>query len=188
MPNWCENTLTVSCDDVAELSRFKEFAKTDKSGLDFNRFVPYPQEYINIDCYKENLVQKYKMLKSNAGYDKMSLIEQIKWDNVNPDLTISVKDGFNSGGYEWCVKNWGTKWHVEVEADTNKKGNLVYRFDTAWSPPVPVVKKMGEMFKSLCFELEYTEEGCGFKGFLQVEDGEVTIEECEDYYGGDGDQ
>ena len=62
------------------------------------------------------------------------------------------KDGFNSGGYKWRVEHWGTKWpafHVDIEEPVPMYGGtveVVFHFDTAWSPPTPVIAKAAERF------------------------------------------
>ena len=66
----------------------------------------------------------------------------------------------------WCYNELTVKgkWDagdVVCEA-TDKEAWL--SFDTAWSPPTPVIKKMGEMFPRLIFLLTYSEEGDGFEG------------------------
>jgi len=82
---------------------------------------------------------------------------------------------------------WGTKWNAcNVSVATEGTGILHYHFDTAWSPPEPVISKMIEMFPELSFGLVYGEGGCDFSGILDGEDGQVTREEhgvYGDYYG-----
>lgn len=70
-------------------------------------------------------------------------------------------------GYEWSVKNWGTKWN-SFWCDETESG---LAFTTAWSPPTPVVlalsKKVGKPLR-----LIYSEMGMGFCGeFLAEPDG-----------------
>ena len=178
MPNWCECDLSVSVpwgqelteEDrkkaKPELKRFKEFSTTEKeidgkketNILDTNKFIPYPE--------------KFRKLDKEAAKAK------------NP---FSVKDGFSSGGYEWCCKNWGTKWGI-CHAEFLEEGNeeLKYEFECAWSPPLPVIKKMSELFPLLEFELRYFEMGCGFKGLYRCENGELTKDETGAYYGSRG--
>ena len=50
-----------------------------------------------------------------------------------------------SDWYDWCVENWGTKWDaVEVHFSY---GNTGIYFETAWSPPIPIFKKLAEIAK-----------------------------------------
>ena len=159
MPNHCWNTLRVTGKE-AELEKFRKFAEGEPydSGeervLDFDKFVPYPE--------------KYKALDLKAREDEKNKIEP------------RVKDGYNSGGYEWCIANWSTKWNaydVTFNKVLDKKKKVIglsYNFSTAWAPPEKVVRKMGEMFPELCVELDYEESGEGFSGELVMVNGEVA--------------
>jgi hypothetical protein len=74
--------------------------------------------------------------------------------------------GFNAGGYEWCVANWGTKWGAYDTYMANRSdGEAQIEFNSAWSPPSPVVEKLAELFPTLEIELAYEEPGCDFSGF-----------------------
>ena len=163
MPNWCENDLFVE-GTSEELARFREnMACEDQDGhhmvLSEERLIPYPEKF----------------------------------------RTANRDDGFNQGGYEWCITNWGTKWgFCGVELVGSKRTTegidelsggyfqLTYTFDTAWSPPEPLIKRMGELYPNLMFDLRYYERGSGFKGRLLVENGEVVEETQESYSGGRG--
>ena len=121
MPNWCENDLTVEGPKEV-IEEFLRFA-AGESPLLFNRFLPYPEEF-----------QFGRMMRPRLG------------TRSTPSSPITIgerrpKDGFNSGGYEWRVTNWGTKWpafHVDVEGPVTgydgKTLEVVFHFDTAWSP------------------------------------------------------
>ncbi len=135
--------------DPQELERFKRVVKSPASPLDFRRILPYPTEYARLDR-----------------------------------CPVQGRDGFNRGGYEWCIRTWSTKWWVgevvvEFYALPNGTCRLVYRFDTAWSPPIGVVQALIEWWAELDFELHYDEEGVGFVGILAGCEGEVTDDRCE---------
>ena len=63
--------------------------------------------------------------------------------------------------YYWLIENWGTKWNA-VDAQSTEDGFI---FDTAWSAPLPVIKKLSENFPSIEFNLtwadEDAEQNCG---------------------------
>lgn len=82
-----------------------------------------------------------------------------------------------TGGYAWCVQNWGTKWDLSddtIIVQTDKI--LSYQFDTAWSPPIPVVMEMSRQFPLLSFTLTYDEPGMCFKGKYKVKAGKVLLD------------
>lgn len=170
MPNWCYNTLEITgkaeaLRDLKEMMVGKSFGDNKEHIFDFNKVLPYPQKFLDID----NIFREY--LKNNPK-----------------DYANCPRDGYNNGGYEWCWDNWGTKWpavDVSLDSDVDHEGNLLdlfYKFNTAWSPPIPIIKELGKIFPELKFEMEYSDECDEFKGTLIVEGDEVS-DIWEDYNG-----
>ena len=62
--------------------------------------------------------------------------------------------------YEQRQIKWGTKW---VGYDLSI-GASILEFYTAWTPPIPIIKKLAELHKDLVFRLEYYELGIAFRG------------------------
>lgn len=178
MPNHVSNDLRIN-GNMEEINRFFEFARQNPDlteskeeavlreklcleenpfgHIEVNNFIPYPKEFAVADKLAE------KARKEGKGY---------------------VKDGYNSGGYEWCIQNWGTKWGLYDFSDVKKfKSSAVISFSTAWSPPLPVILKMSEMFPKLTFSLKYYEAGAGFQGHYKCKAGEVLLNETGDYNG-----
>lgn len=89
--------------------------------------------------------------------------------------------GFNSGGYQWCVDNWGTKWNVDadIQGEPIEKG-ITFTFDTAWGPSVLITKKLGKLYPKLRFFHKYSEPGMCFYGTFEVKNGKVVQDECLD--------
>jgi hypothetical protein len=84
--------------------------------------------------------------------------------------------------YHWNCRNWGTKWDVAVDdksqySDTRMEwtddGEVMYHFNTAWSPVGEVLIKLSEMYPTLNFDYEYEEEqgwggSCTFLGGKEI--------------------
>jgi hypothetical protein len=158
MPNWCNNTLIVKgkSEDIKVFKeKYKGKINDTMSWLNFEQVI----------SSKEN--QELIKPKWNA----LTKEENKRWKN---DF---IQYWFNTGGVEWCCKNWGTKWNIEVEEPRTEKGELIYGFDTAWSPPEPVIKKLIELHPELEFNLEFEEWGVQFMGILAGKNGVITIEE-----------
>lgn len=147
MPNWCENDLTIKAktrkrlDDVMAFvhGHYDDGDDEEVSPFDFNVIIPYPEIYRKMDEEADNF--------------------KGRWED-------RPKDGFNSGGYEWRVDNWGTKWpasEIWVE-DLKTDGSCVVHFSTAWTPPLPIIDKLAEAFPDISFMLRYYEGGMGFSG------------------------
>jgi len=159
MPNHCENDLTITGDN-RQLRAFLDH------GCDFNTAIPYPE--------------KYRLADEASS----------KWEEEHPnDWKNRPKDGFNQGGYEWCIANWGTKWNAYSGGDKPMKVTekmIKYSFSTAWSPPTPVVVAWSEKYPGLKFTLRYYERGCAFQGKLIAERGETIEDESKPYKGNRG--
>lgn len=180
MPNWCECDLKVQ-GTKKNVEEFLRLVKSDESDFDFDRLIPYPENFKELD-------------RIAAEWDKVHLLPRSEelW-KTRP------KDGYNQGGYEWCIKNWGTKWNaedVQIEEiiswywsalpDGTPLVSVEIHFSTAWSPPLPVIERASELFEELCFELRHFECGCAFNGLLRCEHGEITADKSGDYYGNRG--
>jgi hypothetical protein len=159
MPNHVDCDLRIN-GKRADIEEFLTFAKTDKKLIDENKFIPYPEVFTKKDA-------EAREARAAGNYD--------------------IKDGYNSGGYEWCRDHWGTKWGMYDHSDVKLMARSAkVSFQTAWSPPKPIVKKMGEMFPKLKFTLRYYECGSQFKGVLIVKDGQVEVDESSKYFGNRG--
>lgn len=70
--------------------------------------------------------------------------------------------------YHWRVKHWETKWNA-VDAEFIDDGFI---FDTAWAAPLPVIKKLSELFPKIKFNLTWTDEDAGLNcGQISYENG-----------------
>lgn len=65
------------------------------------------------------------------------------------------------GWYDWCIQNWGTKWSGYDGRFNDEQ--TAFSFDTAWSPPLPIIKKLAEI-TGQTFILGYIEQGNFFCG------------------------
>lgn len=159
MPNHCQNTLTVTCFHDTPGSEITRFAKHVGPLLDFNTAIPYPQVFLDIDSVALRCAQEGKPLP---------------------------RDGFNSGGYEWRVENWGTKWPSYSVRTFTDEGIFIARFETAWEPPVPVIKAWSEQFHGLEFNLTALECGMEYGKIISFVNGEPVSNISGHYTGRQG--
>jgi hypothetical protein len=168
MPNHVEQDLVVT-GNPETLKEFILFAQEDDMILSANKFIPYPKEYKDRDEEGARLRDECAATKDWSKY-------------------TGYKDGFNSGGYQWCLQNWGTKWGIYnvkllTEKLTGKKGKLKYTCESAWSPAIPIITAMSQKFPTLHFEMKYFEGGMQFKGHYIVQGGEILKNEEAKYTG-----
>ena len=180
MPNWCENDLAVNGPDEEIDRMLKAVFSKDKEDEsvclfpDFDKIIPYPANFKELDEQAKSEQEKI---------EKMSPEERTLYVNEHGHY----KDGYNLGGYEWCVANWGTKWSAkEPRQFVRAKKKVSLSFDTAWSPPFPIINALSSKFPVLKFSLKYYERGMGFSGKLVCSGGEVVEEAQTDYQGSRG--
>lgn len=168
MPNHCHNDVYIR-GDAAQLAQCLALIGADRPApaFDFNAVIPYPAEFAERDAESHVL-----------GYEKFR-------EKYGPN----AKDGFNSGGIEWRYEKWGTKWNACDVARRDYDGVCV-TFQTAWSPPIPVIAALHAKFPKLSISIEYFEMGAAFSGgvtFASTDDaGEACMaqQEWRGAYGG----
>ena len=144
MPNWCNNTVTITGQSGVLACLVAIAGETTEEGLhhiDFSKIIPPPE-----------------------------------------DSTLG-----------WRVKNWGTKWNAteslvccERTSDGVKEIPITdqeahFWFDTAWSPPFPVIDALGRQFPDLTFELGYCEDGMCFHGTYCVRGDTILRHDWEEW-------
>ena len=150
MPNWCTNRLEVSGKD-SNIKSFLQFIKgKDGDGeslvFDFEKVSPTPPELLAVGS-----------------------------PNTDKELAEVLKEKYGAEDwYQWRLNNWGTKWNLspDIEWDVHK-GLVILLFDTAWSPPLIIMKALGIKFPNLSFSMTYCEPGMGFAGLYEVKGTEI---------------
>lgn len=158
MPNHCENDLYIDGPKEKVDALFKLMGlDKDKPEFDCNAVIPYPEKFRDMDA--EARVFSWNSPLSKEEQEAARAAYMKKWGTTS--------DGYNSGGYEWCINNWGTKWGAyDVWVYTHELRGLCVTFYSAWSPPSPVIEKLVDMFPELRIEHEYFECGAGYCGGL----------------------
>ena len=95
-------------------------------------------------------------------------------------------DGCNNW-YDWCVKNWSTKWDVSTEGlefTDNGDGTAMIEgwFDSAWSPPIGAYEKFCDDMDNCDLEASYHEPGMDFAGFWSKDGGDEFLDGCHEEY------
>ena len=134
MPNWITNTVTVR-GKKKDLATFKEAVSSlsNKDILEVRDKLKFKQSEDESDFSFEKIVPIPAEIQA-APYDPI--------------------------GYEWNLKNWGTKWpevHCRIIAET--KDSIIYEFDTAWTPPTSLLFALKTQYPSLKFTFLFIDEG-----------------------------
>jgi len=152
MPNWCDNTISISGNPVS-IKNLKEFV---------GRPVVQDGEEI-----KEPIYSLANIMPSTP--DSPPLLGEMSKSTGHEDW------------YHNNINSWGTKWDVcgNVYMSNYKEGDesIGYSFDSAWSPPTPTTERLSEIFPELTIEHKYYESGCDFWGIETYKAGELVSEE-----------
>jgi hypothetical protein len=145
MPNYVTNKLTVRGENAALLRSENEGGEYP---LDFRVVVPHPDDWNAVQKGEESYWEKYGKPTIESVYGEHFWLP-------------------------WRRNHWGTKSNprdTEVFVD-EKKGEVVYTFDTAWSAPDKWLATAAERYPDLSFSLEYGEEGNHYSGCIRFKVG-----------------
>ena len=150
MPNWCYSTMTVT-GPAADISRFVKGLKDNKEtkGADnidiLDTYYPTPTDL--------------RIEEGFFGDEKQKELDVLYAAN-------SEKYGHRSW-YDWNCENWGSKWSdcdTDLQDDSEGLNEIVFTFQTAWSPISPGIKHISSLFPTLGFVLSYDEESGSYIG------------------------
>ena len=154
MPNWCNNNLTLTHEDPAMITRAYDALER---GEFLNEFIPVPQDLKDT-------------VSGSMGEDHREAHEAQQKANRE-------KHGY-SNWYDFCVGEWGTKWDVggDGQTDIHPDGKMLHTtFDSAWSPPVNAYVKLEEL--GFGVNAMYYEGGMAYAGaYGEGGDEEINLE------------
>ena len=144
MPNWCNNTMTISHPDPAMVQKA---ADAWNSGKFLQTLVPCPSE----------LMETVKGWTNDEEEQKAN----------DAKIAANMEKYGYATWWDYCVAEWGTKWdvgcHPSYGEDAIVSGNsFSVNFDSAWSPPTGGYAKLKAMGYEIC--AYYYEMGCDFCG------------------------
>jgi hypothetical protein len=143
MPNWCNNSLTVSHEDATKIDVLVD-AWT--KGKFFGTILPEP-DYTTTPVKKT--FPEISLQYATTDEDKAKVLEP----------TIS-----ENNWWDWRVQHWGTKWEIDTDGRRTHRfeNHLTVSFDTAWSPPLGIFEALVEQGFSV--SAMYYEGGMSFCG------------------------
>ena len=85
----------------------------------------------------------------------------------------NIKKYGHKNWYDWNLANWGTKWDVCNPSVQTTDNEITLKFETAWSTPEPIFKKLAEQYPDLMIDIDYADEDLGYScGNYSYVDGE----------------
>ena len=131
----------------------------------------------------ENEVEKFAFSFNNPAHEAIAHAT-FDWRVWMPlPEGIEASDFWGTRGIDTSIATTPKEFKTSLEEDLLPNVPLkIYQavFDTAWSPPLPVIKKMIKEFEQLAFALDYKESGAGFEGMLTGAGGVIVADTCWD--------
>jgi len=139
MANHCANRIEIQ-GEAKDVAVVKKFLQGKDTCFDFNNILPMPEELENtLVPVPDPETFKNRRLRKLYGTDN--------W-------------------YGWKILHWGTKWNsFNGEIDDENDEYIFYRFDTAWSPPEPVIFALRNKFPDVGITAFFDEPGMEIAGY-----------------------
>jgi len=160
MPNWVTNQVRFYATDE-QIAEIKEFVNGERE-FDFNKIAPIPKELEGTRCpmiaiSQEEYDEQEKRIANNE------LTENEKNFGISRCLTQELIDEYNEkfgacDWYGWQTENWGTKWNA-CEVFELDEG---FEFQTAWSTPFEILRKLSKLFPDVEIEVRFSDEDFGY--------------------------
>jgi hypothetical protein len=183
MPNHTANRLII-VGEAGTLTAIKKMVKSKGMAFDFNKIAPMPEALRGTmsPCRIEspevvaslNASRQVELAKNpkiaELGLSTEEAITQEEYDR-------RLKEYGAANWYDWSCRHWGTKWNAYEFGEWKKAGKgISLYFETAWSPPLPIIQMLSAKYPKCSFVLEYADEGGGFLGSSVIEGGNIVGE------------
>jgi hypothetical protein len=189
MPNGCYCSLWIKGSE-AELLRFRDGVVTEgewEEGSLLKSYLPVPDAFAGIHEGLAKLPNgRWVTLWQDPDDTGTGSIDTGVAEI--PDVTLSYLESTYGAvcASDWCLQHWGAtgcdRETILVE-DSPQRGQLHYRFQMAWEPPLAGILALSLRFSGLTFEIAYHEPQGGFSGMMQCRKGQIltaTRKELED--------
>jgi len=156
MPNHVKNRLVVQ-GPIDDVSKLKSLIINQEEGhiedfFDFNRVIERPQILSRV-VSPANFGPNGRLMLQQREHDFSTLIE------ATPQEQAEIDKNVQKWWYDWSIENWGTKWNSYNFQPLDDQARYEFSFDTAWSPPAPVIDKLVSTFPHVTFDVSWFDEG-----------------------------
>lgn len=166
-----------------EKNKLMKLLKSKEASYCHNYWNKYKDDIKKLENNPKRLNKKINNFNGLFDFDKEKQFTSI--NELGKQYVENIKKYNFPQWYDWCVKNWGTKWNVEEDVDIVYDKNIDeydISFQTAWSVPTGIVKRYSE----LCeddeeFYWEYEDEDYDGTHILRKINGEIIdtiVPEC----------
>lgn len=189
MPNHIQNRIQIvgPKERVAEIFNL---LKGDDCQIDFDKIIPCPQVIKDVGEIHSGIETAVKAVMG-APLDKNPLLAALQArsrenvtlnDDDRPAYDRALKAYQETGyayWYDWNVDHWGTKWNAYGQNDQRNTEDTIF-FETAWSFPEPIVRRLAQIFTDVEILWDYADEDSGSNtGKIICRNGRVYLSKLE---------
>ena len=165
MPNHCYNRVTICSsgdNEASSLDQIETLKDIFEGENVFPQIIPEP-DWENTPLMSSDM-PKYDWDKPKG---KVGELPVYKDGAFGKQLRFPSTDIADDRWYDWRLAHWDTKWDAyDVEILDDDPDNLEVGFNTAWSPPEAICRKIREQFPDVSVSWFYDEPGCEIAGYL----------------------
>ena len=163
MPNFCDNFMEITGpnDEIARFKRTCVVFAAEQAHLDFGAIVPMPGIF-------------YDDPGETPDPDALKNRERVETQKAFEARALEATGSAHAR--DWVCEHWGTdRWPSDFEVIRDEPNSYECKFVTAWTPPVGIWRKLGEMFPTLDFSLSGYDllDSWGFRGAIR--DGKLEL-------------
>jgi len=151
MPNWCLNEVRIDFSD---------------EGVDIIKKL-----FVENKNREEEEV--YQIFGSRlVSHLIISFLPNTYKFNFNKIIPVPLGDIDDDTIIDNRIEKWGTKWDVddiELDEEDIEEGEIFLDFETAWSPPLSVLKHLDNISDYIDVWGFYREDGCQICGYMHNE-------------------
>jgi hypothetical protein len=159
MPNWTANRIYIE-GEPNDLREFLAAVRSEERVFDFNRIIPMPELLRRTSTGSTTI--EGKKVTSWYVIREASADEPEQLREFTPEEKAVLRDIGHDNWYDWRSANWGTKWNAcdpQIEDPRSIEFHfLKITFDTAWSEPEPIFRKLIAAFPRLTFDCRWRHE------------------------------
>ena len=156
MPNWTTNEVTFSSAKTTNIKKIKDIFE---KGCPFGQLIKEPN-WSNVPLKGDEVYSRWQPNRVLGMKGELPFIEEIKLSDgeIMKSLKFKSTNEQDTRWYDWRCEKWDTKWDVPkddieiTDIDDLSGRTLVVGFNTAWSPPIAIYKKLRDTFKDVKIE------------------------------------
>jgi hypothetical protein len=172
MPNHVTNKVTFLGKE-AEIKILLDAIGNKEDVIDFEKIIPMPKVLHGISSPPRIVSEKeYKKEMEGFADRKKNPTDIDKLMGITHSITQKIADSYIKkygacDWYAWSCEHWGTKWNAYEQS----KGEMIptnsgivkitLEFQTAWSPPYPVIVELAKRYPNIRMELKWADEDWG---------------------------